>query len=309
MLIVRVLGSAAGGGFPQWNSVGPGCRRAREGDPAAKPRTQTSLAVSADGARWVLLNAAPELTQQIHATPALHPAPAAGAVRHSPIAAAVLTGAEVDTVAGLLSLREGHAFALYAAPATLAALAANPIFNVLNPALVARRALPLDAPVALLDAAGEPLGIEVLAFAVPGKVALFQEQGSDPGRADAGETIGLRVSAGGPTLFFIPGCAAMTEALAARLQGAACVLFDGTLWQDDEMIRAGAGTKTGARMGHMSVSGAQGTLAAFAGLDVRRKILIHLNNTNPVLLDDSSERAMVAQAGWEVGEDGMEIRL
>jgi pyrroloquinoline quinone biosynthesis protein B len=188
-------------------------------------------------------------------------------------------------------------------------LAANPIFNVLNPALVARRALPLDAPLALQDAAGEPLGVEVLAFAVPGKVALFQEQGSDPGRADAGETVGLRVSAGGPALFFIPGCAAMTEALAARLRGAACVLFDGTLWQDDEMILAGAGSKTGARMGHMSVSGPQGTLDAFAGLDVRRKILIHLNNTNPVLLDDSAQRAIVTQAGWEVGEDGMEIRL
>lgn len=309
MLIARVLGSAAGGGFPQWNSAGPGCRRARAGDNAAKPRTQTSLAVSADGTHWVLLNAAPELTHQILATPALHPAPANGAVRHSPIAAAVLTGAEVDTVAGLLSLREGHAFALYAAPATLEALAANLIFNVLNPALVARRTLPLDSPVALTDAAGAKLGIEVLAFAVPGKVALFQEKGTDPGRADAGETIGLRISAGGPALFFIPGCAAMTEALAARLRGAACVLFDGTLWQDDEMIRAGAGSKTGARMGHMSVSGAGGTLAAFAGLDVRRKILIHLNNTNPVLLDDSAERAIVAQAGWDVAEDGMEIRL
>jgi pyrroloquinoline quinone biosynthesis protein B len=309
MLMVRVLGSAAGGGFPQWNSAGPGCQRARAGDPAARPRTQTSLAVSADGKRWVLLNAAPELTHQILATPALHPAPAHGGMRHSPIAAAVLTGAEVDTLAGLLSLREGHAFALYAAPATLAALAANPIFNVLNPALVARRALPLDAPLALQDAAGEPLGVEVLAFAVPGKVALFQEQGSDPGRADAGETVGLRVSAGGPALFFIPGCAAMTEALAQRLRGAACVLFDGTLWQDDEMILAGAGSKTGARMGHMSVSGPQGTLDAFAGLDVRRKILIHLNNTNPVLLDDSAQRAIVTQAGWEVGEDGMEIRL
>jgi pyrroloquinoline quinone biosynthesis protein B len=309
MLMVRVLGSAAGGGFPQWNSAGPGCQRARAGDPAAQPRTQTSLAVSADGKRWVLLNAAPELTHQIIATPALHPAPAHGAVRHSPIAAAVLTGAEVDTVAGLLSLREGHAFALYAAPATLAALRANPIFNVLNPVVVARRALPLDAPLALQDAAGEPLGVEVLAFAVPGKVALFQEKGADPGRADAGETVGLRVSAGGPALFFIPGCAAMTEALGARLRGAACVLFDGTLWQDDEMILAGAGSKTGARMGHMSVSGPQGTLTAFAGLDVRRKILIHLNNTNPVLLDDSPERTIVTQAGWDVAEDGMEIRL
>jgi pyrroloquinoline quinone biosynthesis protein B len=309
MLSVRILGSAAGGGFPQWNSAGANCRRARAGDRAAKPRTQTSLAVSADGTRWVLLNAAPELTHQVLATPVLHPRPQPGVVRHSPIAAVVLTGAEVDTVAGLLSLRERHAFALYAAPATLAALAANPIFNVLDPALVPRRALPLDAVAGLTDAAGAPLGLTVEAFAVPGKVALFQEQGTDPGRADAGETIGLRVAAGDAALFFIPGCAAMTAALAERLRGAACVLFDGTLWQDDEMIRTGAGSKTGARMGHMSLDGPGGTLAAFAGLDVGRKILIHLNNTNPVLLDDSPERAAVHAAGWDVAEDGMEIRL
>ena len=308
-----MLGAAAGGGFPQWNSAGPGCRRARAGDPAAAPRTQTSLAVSGDGGRrWVLLNASPDLPAQLRATPALHPRPEAGAVRHSPIAAVVLTGAEVDTVAGLLSLRERHAFALYGAEPSLAVLRENPIFGALDPALVPRRALPLNDAFDLFDAAGGELGLCVEAFAVPGKVPLFLEQGgADPGRSDSGETVGLRLSLlrGEEELFFVPGCAAMTDALRERLRGAACVLFDGTLWQDDEMLRAGAGTKTGARMGHMSIDGPAGTLAAFENLGVRRRVLIHLNNTNPVLLADSPERAAVEEAEWEVAADGMELML
>jgi pyrroloquinoline quinone biosynthesis protein B len=310
MLRAIVLGAGAGGGFPQWNSAGPGCVRARAGDKLAKPRSQASLAVSADGERWAVLNASPDIRAQIAATPALHPRPAGGAVRHSPIAAVLLTGAEVDSIAGLLSLRERQAFGLYAAAPALSALAMNPIFGVLDPALVPRRSLPLDAAVPLADGAGAPLGLTAEAFAVPGKLPLFREAGgADPGRDETGETIGLRIAAGGRALFFIPGCAAMTPALATRLEGAACVLFDGTLWRDDEMLRAGAGTKSGARMGHMSISGPEGTLAAFARLGVRRRILIHLNNTNPVLLEDSAEHAAVRAAGWEVAEDGMEITL
>lgn len=311
MLRAIVLGAAAGGGFPQWNSAGPGCRRALAGDPAAKPRTQASLAVSADGERWVLLNASPDLRQQIIATPALHPRPMPGVIRHSPIAAVVLTGAEVDTITGLLTLRERHPFALYGADQALAVLAANSIFSAINPALVPRRSLPLDLQLELQEAGGRPLGLTVDAFAVPGKVPLFMEDasGADPGRADAGETIGLRLSDGERSLFFIPGCAALPPDLATRLEGADCIFFDGTLFHDDEMIRAGAGPKTGARMGHMSLHGPGGTFDAFARLGVRRRILIHINNTNPVLLADSPERAATAAAGWEVAEDGMEVTL
>jgi pyrroloquinoline quinone biosynthesis protein B len=311
MLRVRVLGSAAGGGFPQWNSAGPGCVRARAGDNAAAPRTQASIAVSADGKRWVLLNAAPELTAQIAATPALHPRPAPGRVRHSPIAAVLLTGGEVDTIAGLLSLRERHPFAIHAAPPVLDVLAANPIFRALDPAIVPRRAMALEKPFAVTDAAGGTLGLVAESFAVPGKVPLFAEQGGSPGFADDGETIGLALRAEGDatTLLFIPGCAAMTPALRARIAAADTVFFDGTLYADDEMIRAGAGPKTGARMGHMSLAGPEGTLAAFRDLPVRRRILIHLNNTNPVLLADSPERAHVEAEGWEVAEDGMEFTL
>lgn len=308
MLKLIVLGAAAGGGFPQWNSAGAGCRRARAGDSAALPRTQCALAASVDGKHWVLINAAPELATQISATPALHPHPTPGRIRHSPITAVVLTGAEVDTVTGLLSLRERHPFALYASAASHAVLAANPIFGVLDPAIVPRRELSLNTALMLRDAAGSPLGLTIEAYPVPGKVPLFLESRYEVEPGEEGGTVGLALRAkGGGEAHIIPGCAMMTDALRDRLRGARLVFFDGTLWRDDEMIRACAGLKTGARMGHMSIDGEHGTLAAFAGLGVRRRIFIHLNNTNPVLLGDSLERAQVIEAGWEVAEDGMEI--
>jgi len=304
MLRAIVLGAGAGGGFPQWNSSGPGCRRSRAGDAVAKPRSQASLAVSADGLRWLLINASPDLRSQIAATPALHPRPEP--LRNSPIAAIALTGAEVDTIAGLLHLRERQNFRLYGAPQSLAVLEENPIFRALNPEFVTREVMPLGAPFAPADGAGMPLGLTVEAYAVPGKVPLFAEAGADPGLVEDGEAVGLAVSAGGAAMHYIPGCAMMTPALADRLRGAACVFFDGTLFTDDEMITAGAGPKTGRRMGHMPITE---TLEAFAALGVARRIFIHLNNTNPVLLDDSPERAQLSAAGWEVAEDGMEITL
>ena len=304
MLRAIVLGAGAGGGFPQWNSSGPGCRRSRAGDAAAKPRSQASLAVSADGHRWLLINASPDLRSQLAATPALHPRPEP--LRNSPVAAIALTGAEVDNIAGLLHLRERQSFRLYGAPQSLVVLEENPIFRALNPEFVTREVMPLGIPFAPADGAGIPLGLTVEAYAVPGKVPLFAETGADPGLVEDGEAVGLAISAGGPALHYIPGCAMMTPALADRLRGAACVFFDGTLFTDEEMITAGAGPKTGRRMGHMPITE---TMEAFAPLGVARRIFIHLNNTNPVLLDDSPERAQLSAAGWEVAEDGMEITL
>ena len=300
MLRVIVLGAGAGGGFPQWNSAGPGCLRARAGDPAAKPRSQASIAASADGERWLLVNASPDLRQQIAATPALHPR--AGQLRNSPIGAVLLTGAEVDNIAGLLHLRERQPFTLLAGPQGFAVLDANPIFRVLSPDFVRRHSIAPNRPF-------DVLGLTVETYPVPGKVPLFAENGRDPGLAEEGETLGVAISAGGPTLHYIPGCAAMTDALRARLRGAACVMFDGTLFTDDEMIRLGAGPKTGRRMGHMPMTGEGGTLAAFADLGVARRVFTHVNNTNPALLDDSPERAILREAGWDVAEDGMEITL
>ena len=283
-----VLGAAAGGGFPQWNSACPVGRRAWQGDPVARWRTQCSVAVSADGEHWTLLNASPDLRQQILATEALHPRQGP---RHSPITAVVLTNGDVDHVAGLLNLRESQALALYATNAIQDVLAQNPIFNVLNPEYVDRRRLVLDEPVQLEG------GPTIVPFAVPGKVPLYLEDASLKIGEETEDVIGLELRGDGVRAFFISGCARLTPALAERVRGAALVMFDGTLWVDDEMLRGATGVKTGSRMGHMSVSGPDGSLAAFAPLAVQRKILIHINNTNPILLDDSPERAAVEAAG------------
>jgi pyrroloquinoline quinone biosynthesis protein B len=303
-MIIRVLGSAAGGGFPQANCNCRNCADLRRGAPGLIARTQSSLAVSRDGERWVLLNASPDLRQQINATPKLAPRPDRGP-RSSPIAAVVLTNGDVDHVAGLLSLREGLPFGLYASARVLEALAANSIFNVLSRQAVPRVALPLDA---VIEVAG---GLAVEAYPVPGKVALYLEQaGPDLGTRE-GDSVGLKVSdpQTGAAFHYIPGCAAVDTGLAARLAGAPLVLFDGTLYTDDEMIAQGLSDKTGRRMGHICVSGAQGSMAAFAALGVKRRIYVHINNSNPVLRDDSPERQDVERAGWEIGCDGMELHL
>ena len=295
-----VLGAAAGGGFPQWNSNGPGCRRARAGDPAAPPRTQAGLAVSGDGRACTLLNASPDLRQQIERTPALHPQ---SGLRSTPIAAVVLTGGEVDAIAGLLTLRERQPFTLFATANVHAVLDANPVFEVLARDVVERRVVALEEEIAL------PGGLSVRLFAVPGKVPLYLEGGGEPALTEDDQTVGAAVSDGRATLFYVPGCAAMTPALADRLRGAELVLFDGTLWRDDEMVQAGLGEKTGRRMGHMSISGPDGAIAALAPLGIRRRVFVHLNNSNPALLADSPERAEAEAAGWEVAHDGMELAL
>ncbi|MBM4229035.1 MAG: pyrroloquinoline quinone biosynthesis protein PqqB, partial [Gammaproteobacteria bacterium] len=265
--------------------------------------------VSADGERWVLFNASPDLRQQLNDNAVLHPR---DALRASPIKAVVLTNADVDHVTGLLTLRESQAFNLYATPRVHGVLAGNSIFNVLNPRFVQRLPMVLETPLALRDPQGDALGFEVIPFAVPGKVALWLEnvfKGDNFGSVDE-DTVALEVRVKGQTKFFyVPGCAAMTPPLAARLKGAPLVFFDGTLFVDDEMIRDGVGVKTGQRMGHMSVSGPEGTLAAFAALDVKRKVFIHINTTNPILIADTPERAVVEAAGWEVARDGMHLEV
>jgi pyrroloquinoline quinone biosynthesis protein B len=303
-MIIKVLGSAAGGGFPQANCNCRNCADVRAGRPGLRARTQSSLAVSRNGERWVLLNASPDLRQQIAATPELAPRPNRGP-RSSPIAAVVLTNGDVDHMAGLLSLREGLPFTLYASARVLEALAANSIFNVLAPQAVPRMALPLGQAIEM------PGGLTVEAYPVPGKVALYLEQAAPDLGTREGDSIGLQISdpATGAAFHDIPGCAAVDAALASRLAGAPLVLFDGTLYTDEEMIAQGLSDKTGRRMGHISMSGAQGSIAAFEALGVKRRIYVHMNNSNPVLRDDSPERAQVERAGWEIAFDGMEIVL
>lgn len=307
---IRVLGSAAGGGYPQWNCNHPNSRRARRGDPAAVPRTQSSLAVSANSSEWVLFNASPDLRQQINQNAMLSPKQG---LRDSPIKAVVLTNADVDHIAGLLNLRESQPLVVYATRRVLQVLQANPIFNVLSPDYVRREAMHLEKPVDILNRAEGHTGIQVVPFSVPGKIALWLEgskEGPNYGTAEE-DTIALEVREDGGKIkfFYIPACAGMTQKLSERLRAAALVFFDGTLWRDDEMIISGVGIKTGRRMGHMSVSGKEGTLEAFRDLDITRKVFVHINTTNPILLDDSEERALVNAAGWEVAWDGMEIEI
>ncbi len=310
MLRILVLGAAAGGGFPQWNSNSNACNRARRGDPHVKARTQSSLAVSADGEHWFLLNASPDLRQQINENPPLHPK---NGQRHSPISGVILTNADVDHVTGLLTLRESQPLVVYGSDRVMGTLGANSIFNALNPDFVQRKTIDLGTVFHPQAPDGTPSGLEVETFAVPGKVALYLEDASvgENFGTQAGDTVGLmiRETATGRHFFYIPGCAAMPDDLAQRLTGAPLILFDGTLFENEEMISRSEGIKTGNRMGHMSMSGPEGTLAAFENLGVERRIFIHINNTNPVLLDDSDERATVEAAGWEVSWDGMEIEL
>jgi pyrroloquinoline quinone biosynthesis protein B len=303
-MIIKVLGSAAGGGFPQINCRCRNCADARAGAAWLAPRTQSSLAVSVDGERWMLLNASPDLRQQLAATPELAPRVEAGA-RSSPLAAVVLTNGDIDHVAGLLSLREGIPFELHASARVLDILAANSIFNVLDARIVQRVAVPLGH---MFETC---CGLTLEAYPVPGKVALYLER-PEPGfgtRED--DTVGLAV--GDPTtgaiFHYVPGCAAVDARLAARLEGAALVFFDGTLYTDDELIAQGLSDKSGRRMGHISISGARGSLAAFEPLGVERRIYVHMNNSNPILREGSPERVHVEGAGWEVAWDGMEVRL
>src|ERR1700685_1977367 len=302
-LAAIVLGAAAGGGFPQWNCRCAVCRLAWAGDKRVKPRTQASLAVSADGEHWILLNASPDLRAQIQANQNLQPrGQTHDNARGSPIAAVVLTGAEIDQTAGLLSLRERSPFTLHATAATLAAIADNPMFAALASDVVSRRAVVPGERFALGG------GLEAELFIVPGKVPLYLE-GDDPDTAsESAANVGVEIFNGTSRLVYVPGAAAITPAVQQRLERADVVFFDGTLFTDDEMIATGTGAKTGGRMCHMPLAGPDGSLAALASLRARR-IFVHINNTNPILIEGSPERERVVAAGWEIAEDSLEVKL
>ena len=295
-----VLGSAAGGGVPQWNCACQVCRLAWSGDKRVRPRSQSSVAVSANGADWLLLNASIDLRSQVLATPALQPR---GQGRDSPIAAVLLTNGDVDHIGGLLTLRERQPLTVFGTAGTLATIGANRVFEVLARDIAPRRAVALDQPFEALP------GLMVELFSVPGKTPLWMEEGEVATGVEGEATVGVSIEVRGSRLIYAPGCARVTEALRARLEKADLLFFDGTLYADDEMIREGLGEKTGRRMGHMPISGPDGTLAQLARHKGLRRILIHINNTNPILIDGSHEALAVAEAGWEIASDGMEVAL
>ncbi|MDH7786520.1 pyrroloquinoline quinone biosynthesis protein B [Ochrobactrum sp. 19YEA23] len=294
-----VIGAAAGGGLPQWNCGCENCRLARLGFPdGIAPQTQSSLAVTSDGDSWALLNASPDIRQQLINTPALHPR----ALRDNPIKTVLLTNGDIDHIAGLLTLREKQSFRLVMTAAIRDILAANPIFTALDPAFVTQEIVALNEPFMLVP------GIEVRLFSVPGKVPLFME-GENPDTALEGEqTVGVELVTAKHRVYYIPGCAVVRDDLKARIAGADILYFDGTLFTDDEMIQSGTGIKTGRRMGHISMSGDDGSLKALADVAVDRKIYVHINNTNPVWRD-GPERKLVEDSGFEIAFDGKEIAL
>jgi pyrroloquinoline quinone biosynthesis protein B len=309
MLRIVVLGAAAGGGVPQWNCGCAVCRSARNDLPELQ-RTQTSIAVSVDGKHCFLVNASPDLRQQLNATRQLHPK--SGNLRHSPIAGVILTNGEVDAVAGLLSMREGSPFTIYAHERVLSILKTNSMFNVLSEKNVRRRPIIIDEPFEPTLPDDTPSGMGILPFAVAGKGAWYLEGKAHPaGDAGAGDTLGLRIEdkSTGKHFYFVAACAEVTGELKSRLTGAPLIFFDGTVWRDDELIVAGLGSKTGRGMGHISMSGDNGAIAALADLGIEQKIFLHINNSNPALLHDSIERRTAERAGWQIASDGMEIVL
>jgi pyrroloquinoline quinone biosynthesis protein B len=297
-LAALVIGSAAGGGFPQWNCACRLCRLVRNGDPRVKPAMQVSVAVSADHEHWLIVGASPDLRQQILQTSALHPRTG---LRDSPISGIVLVSADVDGIAGLLTVRERQPLTVYAPRPILDVLRANGVFDVLDPALVERVELIPGRPLACAG------GLMLTLLETPGKVPLYLEDRASV-QPEAGPAYAACLEAHGKRALIAPACAQITPEVRANLDGADAIFFDGTLYTDDEMIAAGVGTKTGRRMGHVPIAGPDGSLAVLAALTGRR-IYLHINNTNPILLANSPERRAVEAAGVEVAYDGMEVRL
>ncbi len=296
---VRVLGAAAGGGFPQWNCDCPPCRAVRDGSRPCRPRTQSSVAVSADYRRWFLLNASPDVRSQIESFPALHP----HGLRDSPLRAVLLTDGELDHTLGLLLLREAGDLEVHATAAVHETLSrGTSLLGTLGAySRVAWRQVSTGVEVPLAD------GLSYVAFDVPtSKRARF---GS--GEGEEGVVVGYRITDGetGRALVYVPGAQELTESVLDHVEGCTCLLFDGTCWQDDELIRLGIAAKTSRDMGHLPIGGDDGSLKRLAPLPIERKIFIHLNNTNPILLEDSPERRIVEESGLEVAADGLELEI
>lgn len=293
----HILGAAAGGGLPQWNCGCENCNLARAG--LIPPQSQSSVAFSANGKDWTILNASPDIRDQMARAHVLHPTD----LRVSPLQSVLLTNGDIDHVAGLLTLREQQRFQMFATSEIHRVIADNPIFAALNPDFVTRTNIALDQEFELAtDLTGS-------LFAVPGKVPLYLEGDTVQTDLEGEQTVGVHLLAEGKNVFYIPGCSTMTPDLRARIDGADMVMFDGTLWEDDEMVTAGLSQKTGQRMGHMSMSGADGSIAAFADMTVAQKVFVHMNNTNPVLRPSSDQKKTAEAAGWTVSHDGMELTI
>ena len=303
---LRVLGSAAGGGLPQWNCACSNCAEARAGTGRVRPRTQDALALEAAPGVWFLINASPDVHRQIQAHPEL--APRAG--RATPIHGVVLTNGDLDHTLGLFSLRENTPLALYATESVRRGLVeGNTIFRTLErfPGQSAWKRLVLNAPTELLGPDGQPTGVTVTAVPLPGKVPKHLEGLAPPSPED---NVGLWIrDTRTGKLAVLATAAGAAGDYVARMDGADACFFDGTFWTSDELPRLGLGTARAEDMAHLPISGERGSLALLAGVRAGRKVFTHINNTNPMLVEGSPERRAVEAAGWEVAADGLEIEL
>jgi len=304
---IRVLGSAAGGGFPQWNCGCPNCRGVRAGTIPATPRRQESVAISARDGGWFLLNASPEIREQIEGFAGLHPQ----GPRHSPIHAIVLTNGDLDHTLGLLSLRESYPLVVYATERVRRGFTqGNALYRTLQrfPTQVTWRPLALGSESELTGTNGSGGGLWIEAVPVPGKLPIHLE---GQGAGDPEDNIGLRIrdAATGRRLAYFPAAGGLTPIVGKAIEDADCVFFDGTFWSADELPAQGLGTKRADDMAHLPVGGDGGSLAGLHGLRAARRVYIHVNNTNPLLREDSAERKEAEAAGWEIAWDGMEVSL
>lgn len=304
---LRILGSAAGGGFPQWNCSCPNCRAVRNGGFAGKSRTQAQVAISADGNWWFLLGASPDLRAQLTGCNDLHPR----SLRDSPVAGVVLAGADLDHVLGLLLLRELQPLSVYGTPSVLKVLReGNNMFRILNrvPGQVSWNSFVISEPFRLRLASGDDAGISCEAIALAGHYPPYLR--NDDGLSLQESVIGLILTAdSGHSVAYFPNASGINDDVAVRLQSVDLLLFDGTFWSDDELVSLQPGAQTARNMGHMPVAGENGSLQRLRGLSKTRKLYIHINNTNPMLNEAGPQYRQVRDAGWELAEDGWQAQL
>lgn len=300
---VILLGTAAGGGFPQWNCWCPTCRVARDDPARAHARTQSSIAFSADGVRWFLGNASPDVREQLARLPRTE----VTGVRYVPVEGIILTDAELDHTLGITLLREGRLLQIIATPSVLRTIAEDsrvlPVTQAFAAVQTLEIALGEATPLDYRD--GTPSGLTVEMKAVRGDPPRFAS------KEEVGHTVAAFITdtASGNTCAFVPGCGGLGPKLLARLNEAELLLFDGTFWTDDELIRLGISDRPASAMGHVAISGPEGSLAVLSQLDCRQKVYTHINNTNPMLIEGSPERAEVESAGMLVGMDGMRFEI
>lgn len=303
---IRILGSAAGGGLPQWNCRCANCEAARRGAPDVQARTQSSIAVTADNRSWFLLNVSADVRQQLTSFEGMWPPD--GDRRGTTIAGCLLTDAEIDHSSGLLQLREGSAFRVFSTPTVRRWL--NEFFPIgsilVNFAERPWTELPLDETFELTLLNGAASGLRVRTFEVGRDVPRFVPEKAEDA---VGSVVGFEIedSATGGKLVYAPGVATLCESLVESTDGADCILIDGTFWTDDEPIDSGITERTAREMGHIPVSGPGGTLHWLAELPVRHRVYVHINNTNPMLNDRGPQRREVDENGVRVGADGDEF--